>query len=357
MNKVLASELFIFGFDGLSLNHDLKKYLATTPVGGLILFKRNIESLEQIIQLNTEITNAHATHVPLISVDQEGGRVARLKNIATEIPPLATLREAFLSDPNLAYRLGALMGRELVALGFHLNFAPVCDVAVGQNSDDIIGDRAFSHDAQEAALLVGKYIEGMQGAGLAGSAKHFPGHGATCIDSHFFLPRVNTSQEIFEKRELVPFRAAIRSGVATIMTAHIIAMSYDTKVPATLSNKIISQLLRRDLNFNNVVISDDLDMKAVADHYDLKEILEQALRASVDMFIIGNNFPKTLEAIALLQELIDNNSDLAALAFAARERINRLRARFIGKPLAPDIAQARLIVKSTPHLELLNSCR
>lgn len=357
MSKVSASELFIFGFDGYGLSPALKKYIANTPVGGVILFKRNIESLEQVVSLNTEITKAHDSHVPLISVDQEGGRVARLRNIATDIPPLARLREAFLKDPNLAYRLGALMGRELVALGFHLNFAPVCDVAINQNNEDIIGDRAFSHDAQEAATLAAKYIEGMQGAGLAGSAKHFPGHGATCTDSHFFLPRVETSKELFDERELMPFKAAIKSGVATIMTAHIMALSYDTKAPATLSEKVIAQLLRRELNFNNVVISDDLDMRAVADHYELKEILQSALRASVDMFIIGNNFQKTLEAIALLQELIDSNPDLAALALAARERINRLRARFMGKPLAPDLSQARLIVKSAPHLELLKSCR
>lgn len=249
------------------------------------------------------------------------------------------------------------MGRELVSLGFHLNFAPVCDVAIEQNSEDIIGDRAFSHDAQEAALLVAKYIEGMQGAGIAGSAKHFPGHGATITDSHFFLPQVSTSKELFEERELLPFRAAIKSNVATIMTAHIMALSYDTRAPATLSDKIIGQLLRRELNFNNVVISDDLDMRAVADHYELKEILQSALRASVDMFIIGNNFQKALEATELLQKLIDDNTELTSLALAARERINRLRARFIGKPLAPDITQARLIVKSAPHLELLNSCR
>lgn len=357
MSKVLASELFIFGFDGHTLSPVLEKYIANNPVGGIILFKRNIESLEQLVNLNTAITNANKFHVPLISVDQEGGRVARLRNIATDIPPLARLREAFLRDPNLAYRLGALMGRELVALGFHLNFAPVCDVAIDQNSEDIIGDRAFSHDAQEAALLVAKFINGMQGAGLAGSAKHFPGHGATITDSHFFLPQVTTSKKLFEERELLPFRAAIKSNVATIMTAHLMALSYDTMAPATLSEKIIGQLLRKELNFSNVVISDDLDMKAVADHYDLKEILQSALRASVDMFIIGNNFQKTLEAINLLQDLIDKNSDLAPLARAACERINRLRARFMGKPSAPDLAQAQLIVKSAPHLELLNSCR
>jgi len=356
MSKVSASELFIFGFDGHTLGHELREYLAKTSVGGVILFKRNIESLDQVVRLNADITNANTHHVPIISVDQEGGRVARLRNICTDIPSMGSLRDAFLADPNLVYRLGALMGRELVALGFHLNFAPICDVAIEQNPEDIIGDRAFSHEAEEAALLVAKFIEGMQGAGLAGCAKHFPGHGATRTDSHFFLPSVDTSQELFEERELVPFRAAIRSGVASVMTAHMMALSYDNKAPATLSNKIIHNLLRQNLDFNNVVVSDDLDMKAVADHYDLKEILESALRASVDMFIIGNNLEKTFEAIGILQELINNNADLAMLATQARERINRLRARFIGKPLAPDLAAARLIVKSAPHLELLKSC-
>jgi beta-N-acetylhexosaminidase len=354
--SIAASELFIFGFDKLSIDSYLKNYLAKNPVGGLILFKRNIESLEQLIALNSDIINA-STHVPLISVDQEGGRVARLRGIVSDIEPLRSLAPSLLKDPHRAYRLGALIGRELVALGFHLNFAPVCDVAVEQKNEDIIGDRAFSHDAQEVALLASRFIEGMQGSGLAACAKHFPGHGATTIDSHFLLPAVHTSHELLEERELLPFKAAIKANVATIMTAHLVATSYDNKNPATLSEHIINNILRSELDYKNIIISDDLDMKAIADNYDLEEILEKALIASVDMFIIGNNLDKTFEAINLLQKLIDKSPALAQKAYAARMRIDKLRTRFIGKAAPPDIKLARLIVKSAPHLELLNSYR
>lgn len=357
MNKVLASELVIFGFDGLSLDSSLRRFLANTPLGGLILFKRNIESLEQLVALNAEITTINPLHPPLISVDQEGGRVARLRGIASDVPPLAELKRAFLADPKLCYRLGAMMGRELVALGFQLNFAPVCDVAIDQNFNDIIGDRAFSDDAQEAALLAGYFIEGMQGSGLAACAKHFPGHGGTAIDSHFLLPKLEISEELMHERELMPFKAAIKAQVASVMTAHIMVHKLDPNYPATMSKNLIHDLLRAQLLFTNVVISDDLDMKAVSDHYELKEILEASLNASVDMFIIGNNLEKTFTAIKILQELLDSNAHLQERAQAAGQRIERLRTRFLGQPSAPHLEQARCIVKAAPHVELLNSCR
>jgi beta-N-acetylhexosaminidase len=280
-----------------------------------------------------------------------------LRGIVSDVLALRDLREVFLREPHLAYRVGALMGRELVALGFHLNFAPVCDVAIEQDGKDIIGDRAFSHEAHEVAMLAAKFIQGMQGSGLAGCAKHFPGHGATTTDSHFLLPIVSTSADILEERELAPFRSAIKAEVASIMTAHLIAQNLDEDKPATMSPKIINELLRVKLEFDGVVISDDLDMKAVADHYELKEILRASLESCVDMFIIGNNLEKTYEAIACLDELIKSHDYLAQKAMLAKQRVDKLRSRYVGKALAPDLRQAQHIVKSVPHLELLNSCR
>lgn len=353
MLNLSAHEFFILGFPGLTLPKNARTLIKNNPLGGVILFKHNIESLEQVVALNGSIINENITQAPLISVDQEGGRVARLRGICTDIPPLFTLISAFRNDEHLAYRLGALQARELVSLGFTLNFAPVCDVFCHKDNE-VIGDRSFSENPMEAARFASLYIQGLQGAGVAACAKHFPGHGRTSVDSHLALPVINTSLRELESCELVPFRAAIEANVATIMTAHIVTQCLDEK-PATLSEKTLEQLLRKSLGFHNVVISDDLDMKAVADHYSLEEILQEGILAGVDMFIIGNNFEKGLEAIQIVEQLITKYEAVRTKLAASKARIDALRSRYVGKPLAPDLNLAKKIVRCAPHLELVKA--
>lgn len=349
-----ASEFFISGIEGLLLNKREHDFLHDHALGGIILFKRNIETIEQVVALNQTIIEANRLSPPLISVDQEGGRVARLRGICTDLPPMAKLANAFIKDPHLAYRIGAMQGRELASLGFNLNYSPVCDV-MNNHDNEVIGDRAFSNNQETVGHLARFFIRGIQGAGIAACAKHFPGHGATSVDSHLALPVLSTDLDTLWARELVPFRQAIDANVATIMTAHIVTESIDI-VPATLSEKTLTGLLRNRLQFNNVIISDDLDMKAVADHYSLKEIIAKSMHASVDLFIIGNDFRKTMEAVGILQDLMDNDDKILAKATLAAKRIDHLRERYVGKPKAPDLSSAVTIIRSQPHLELVNSC-
>ncbi len=349
-----ATEFFIFGIAGQELTQAEYDFIKDNPVGGIILFGRNIHSLPQIVALNRSIIEANPQFPPLISVDQEGGRVARLKNICTQVPPMGELTQAFLKDLSLAYRLGAMQARELVSLGFNLNFSPVCDV-LSHNDNQVIGDRSFSDCPETVACIARKYIEGLQGAGLAACAKHFPGHGATSVDSHYALPVLDTDIETLKARELVPFKRAIDAHVATIMTAHIITKAVDS-VPATLSESSLKQLLRGDLGYKNVIISDDLDMKAVADHFTLPQIIEMGILASVDLFIVGNNFKKTLDAVSIMQELLNSDERIVHHAKEARERINILRERFLGKPKSPDLSSALAIVRAKPHLDLVRAC-
>jgi beta-N-acetylhexosaminidase len=350
-----AAEFFILGFDGETPSHELLTFIKKRPLGALILFKRNISSLEQVIELNASIINAQINRPPIICVDQEGGRVARLRGICTDIPPLKELCPLLEKDQRRAFRIGAMMGRELCALGINLNFAPVCDIALEQNAHDIIGDRSFSADPQLVAHLAAEMIRGMQASGVAACAKHFPGHGSTRIDSHMALPRVDTSLAELTNREIIPFKAAISAGVATMMTAHIMLPALDNDYPATMSNPIINKLLRQHLAFEGVVISDDLDMKAVSDHFSLADILEKSLEASVDMFIIGNNWPKAMTAINMLNDMIKTNLALKTKLLAAQKRINTLRERYIGKALAPKKEEAQAIIRSAPHLALLDT--
>ncbi len=351
MHELKACEFFITGIDGLTLSGHEQRFLANNDVGGVILFKRNIESLVQVIVLNHRIISSNPKP-PLIYVDQEGGRVARLRGLTTDVPPLHSLEKIFLSDPHQAFRLGAMQARELAALGFHLNFAPVCDVLV--EDSEVIGDRAFSSDAETAARFAKEYVRGLQGSGVAGCAKHFPGHGATAVDSHLALPTLDTSIDLLRRREFLPFMSAIECDVATIMTAHIITRAIDT-MPATLSEKILTGILRQELGFNNVIISDDLNMKAVADNFSLSQILEMGINAGVDLFIIGSGLSDTEEAIAILDQLLATNEGLREKAHRAQTRISALRARFIGTPAAPDLALAQKIVRSSPHLALISS--
>lgn len=348
-----ASEFFIVGIDGPTLTKNEARYVQEHHLGGVILFKRNIESLSQVIALNSQLLKA--ARPPLISVDQEGGRVARLRGICTDLPPLADLAQAFLDEPHRAYRIAAMQARELVALGFHLNFAPVCDV-MNNDQNEVIGDRAFSSQPHIVAKLAEQYIRGLQGGGLAACAKHFPGHGATSVDSHLALPVIDTDMATLRNRELLPFVKAIEADVATIMTAHIITKPLDT-LPATMSEATLTTLLRKQLGFNNVIISDDLTMKAVADNYFLREIIEKSFIAGVDLFIIGNDFPLAQDAIGILDHLMKTNDLIKQKAKLAAARINALRARYVGKPALPDQALAESIVRSSPHLELVETCR
>lgn len=350
MNNIVAEQFFISGLQSTRLNHQEIKLLKDGLLG-VILFKRNIESLAQVVALNQAIIQTKAATI--ISVDQEGGRVARLRGICVDLPPMLKMKDIFHQEANLCYRLGAMQARELGSLGFNLNFAPVCDI-LSNDHNQVIGDRAFSNNAHEVAQFISLYINGLQGGGIAACAKHFPGHGHTKADSHYSLPKLTLSREDLINRELLPFKEAIAHNVSSIMTAHIVIENID-KLPATMSIEIIDKILRKDLKYNNIVISDDLEMKAVSDHYSLKEILEHAIMAGVDVFIIGNNLDKTKEAISCLNELINTKPLIKEKLYLAQKRIASWQERYIGKPAIPDLSMAENMVRCQPHLMLANT--
>jgi beta-N-acetylhexosaminidase len=343
-----ASEFFIIGLDQEEIK---EQELSLIKEGvGIILFKRNISSLSQVLALNNSILKKSPL-APIISVDQEGGRVARLRGICTDIPPMLELEPILIKNLNLAYQISHMQGRELKALGFNLNFSPVSDI-FSHPENKVIGDRAFSTKAKTVASLAREFIKGLQDAGIAACAKHFPGHGATDIDSHFALPILKSSESELLERELIPFIMAINTDVASIMTAHIINQALDT-LPATMSRNILEKLLREKLDYNNVIISDDLEMKAVADNYALREIIEKSFRASVDMFIMGHDLAKNQEAIGILQHLIDTDEEIRKNSIKAASRVNNLRKKFLATE--SQLSSAQKIVRSKPHLELLES--
>lgn len=316
MSELPLGQLFMFGFDGTSLPRRARDFLEKDQALGVILFKRNIESRDQVYDLNCSVPG-------LVSVDQEGGRVARLRGICTNIPPMREIGEASRHDSELPYKIGYQMGRELKELGFDIDFAPIMDIDTNPKNP-IIGDRSFSRDPDDVARLGSRFIRGMQEAGILACAKHFPGHGDTDTDSHLDLPVITHGEDRISHVELHPFRAAIQAKVACMMTAHILVPALDPIYPATLSYPILTGLLRKQMGYEGVIVSDDLEMHAVADRYSIREMVKLGLLAGVDLFLVCSKLDKTREAIDAVHDLVDCGEVPKERVFEALGRISAM---------------------------------
>jgi beta-N-acetylhexosaminidase len=280
-----VGRLVIVGFSGHSAPEDLRRLAADFDLGGVIYFARNVAEPAQVRDLSREVRALERDWPYWVSVDQEGGRVARLRRPFTEWPPAATLGRS--GSDELAGRFADALAAELDAVGITLDYAPVLDVHTNPKNP-VIGDRALSDDAGRVARLGEVLIRRLQSAGIAASGKHFPGHGDTTLDSHEALPVVEHDRDRLESVELVPFRRAIDAGVATIMTAHVVVPAFDPDRPASLSPAIVTGLLKRDMRYDGVVISDDLGMKAVAAATALPDATVAAIEAGCDMVLLCN---------------------------------------------------------------------
>src|SRR3989440_11957622 len=247
--------LLIAGFGGHQVPVELASLAREFSLGGVILFARNVGEPEQVAELCYESARL-VPDLPLwVSVDQEGGRVARLKAPFTEWPPMATLGRS--GDLGLAERFARALAGELKTVGITLDYAPVLDVHTNPKNL-VIGDRALAEKAEDVGRLGAAIIQTLQREGIAACGKHFPGHGDTSTDSHIELPLVEHPPDRLRRVEFLPFKAAIEAGVATIMTAHVLVPSIDDERPASLSRRIVFDLLRDELRYEGVILSDDL---------------------------------------------------------------------------------------------------
>lgn len=281
-----VSRLFFWGFEGTKLTNRHRVLLKKYGPSGVILFKRNIESIDQMRALTRDLKKAGGPRL-LIGIDEEGGRVSRVPAGALKFPPAALWGRFAERGGGLGIieRFGRLLGRELKSLGVNTDFAPVLDVNSNPNNP-IIGDRAFSEDAETAARTALAFQRGLAKEGVVTCGKHFPGHGDTRTDSHLTLPRVSRSRAVLEKTELLPFRRAVAARVPMLMTAHVVYQALDPRTPATLSSKILQDLLRKKMKYRGVVISDDLRMKAVSKTYSEAESSLLALEAGCDLLLV-----------------------------------------------------------------------
>jgi beta-N-acetylhexosaminidase len=338
-------QLVVAGFGGYTVSAELRSLAREWDLGGVILFGRNIEAPEQVAELAFEIQEL-VHDVPLwVSVDQEGGRVARLRAPFTEWPPMAGLGRC--GDSELAERFAAAMADELSAVGVTLDFAPVMDVH-NAAADRVIGDRALSADPDEVGRLGGVIIETLQRNGVAACAKHFPGHGETPVDSHHELPVVDHPPERLREHEMAPFRAAIAAGVAAVMTAHVLYPALDSEQPATLSRAIIEDLLRGELGHHGLVVTDDLDMRAITGSHTVEHAAVRALNAGCDTLLMcGDSIERHAAVIEAIIHAVETDEIDSRRIEAARERQQRVKARFMGgdpptRPLSGKTLRARL---------------
>jgi beta-N-acetylhexosaminidase len=306
---------------GPSVSPEERDMLAHPLVGGVILFSRNYESPTQLLELTRSI---HAVRNPplLIGVDHEGGRVQRFRSGFSLLPPARRLGHLFDTDHpagiSAARTMGWLMAAELRAHGVDLSFAPTVDLDYGLNA--AIGDRALHGSADVTAQLAVSYMLGMRDAGMAATAKHFPGHGAVLADSHVSLP-VDRRELADLDADLAPYRRLIANGLPGVMVAHILLPALDA-APASLSARWIRGVLRTDLNFQGAIFTDDLSMGAVAAGSDIVERCQRALSAGCDMLLVCNDPASRAQALSGLAVSPDPASQLRLVRMRGGERLS-----------------------------------
>jgi beta-N-acetylhexosaminidase len=322
----LAGQRLMAGFDGKRLDRQLQGLIADLRPGGLILFKRNVESPGQIADL-CRSAQQHASECGLpplfIAIDQEGGQVARLGPPFTRFPGNPGIQG--VTDAERFARITAL---ELAWVGINMDLAPVLDAAP-EGFDSIMAGRIFGPDPQRVARLGAAVIAGLQAGGIMAVAKHFPGIGRTSLDSHSDLPRLDAGLNSLESYDLIPFKKAISQPVAGMMLSHILYPQLDPEWPASLSVVIARDLLRKRMGFGGVVLTDDLEMGAIARHYGFDAAIGQVLRAEVDIALICHSAQKLRRAHALMVKQIRASDGRRASAEASVARIMALKAQYL----------------------------
>lgn len=334
-------QLFFVGFDGTLPSRGLEQYLARLRPGGLIHFSRNIVDGPQVRNLN-QVLLAAVTPPPLIAVDQEGGRVSRLRSILPPLPPAASLARE--SDERLTAYGGAL-GAALAALGFNADFAPVVDLS-SQGAPSGIGDRSFGGEASEVVRCASAFVRGLGGAGIASFLKHFPGLGATVVDSHVSLPLCPRDEATLWERDLLPYRSCAREA-AGVMVGHAYypALDPEAPIPASLSRRVVTRLLRERIGYEGLVVTDDLEMGAVAGP-DPGELAVKALLAGNDMVMFCNRPDAAIQAMGRVREAMTSGRLDTERIEGSIARILEAKRRFglleAGRPAGPDALEAAI---------------
>jgi beta-N-acetylhexosaminidase len=334
-------QFLIGSFPATTLPIEMRSLAREFDLGGVILFSRNLEAPEQVAELTAACESLGQSMPPWVSVDQEGGRVARLKEPFTRWPPMATLGRA--GSDALAERFARALAAEVRAAGFTLDYAPVLDIHTNPKNP-VIGDRALAERAGDVARLGRIIVRTLQQEGVAACGKHFPGHGDTSQDSHHELPLVEQPPDRLRAVEFVPFREAIAEGVQFIMTAHVLVPSIDEERPSTLSPRVVQAILRDELGFNGVILSDDLEMKAISARHTVPAAAVDAIRAGCDAVLIcSGNVDLQAEALEALVKARESGTIPVSRLDDAFRRLRRAKERFLARERQGAAARVRAL--------------
>ncbi|MCT4509961.1 MAG: beta-N-acetylhexosaminidase [Tepidibacter sp.] len=326
--KEKLGQMIIVGFNGYEVDLDFRDLLENHKVGGVILFKRNIKNAEQLLNLNNSIKSINSKNKLglFISVDEEGGRITRLPKGSTKFPSNKSIGKQ--NDKDLSYKIGKEIGRELSSFKFNMDFAPVLDI-YSNPKNTVIKDRAFGKDSEIVKTLGTATMKGLQDSNVISVIKHFPGHGDTTLDSHFDLPVSNHDKQRLDEFELIPFKEAINNGADAVMTAHIVLPNVDkSEKSATLSKTILTNILRDELNFDGVIITDDMEMGAIANNYGARNASVEAIKAGADIILMCHTKEKQIKALEALKEAVDSGEISVERIDESVKRIIRLKRKY-----------------------------
>lgn len=293
-------QMLMVGFEGLELDEQIIKMIEEDYLGGVILFKRNINDAPQLLNLINDLKTTNMKNkIPIfVGVDEEGGSISRMPDAFRKIPTNRNIGKQ--NDEEFAFKIGSTIGNEIKSLGFNVDFAPVLDIDSNPNNP-VIGDRSLGSDEKIVSDLGIQIMKGIQSQDIISVVKHFPGHGDTLVDSHVGLPTVDKNIDDLMEFELIPFKEAIKHNVDGIMVAHILYSNLDPQNPASLSEKIIDGLLREQMNYDGLVITDDMTMGAILENYDIGDAAVQSIKAGSDILLVCHGYDNEIKALDSLR--------------------------------------------------------
>lgn len=319
-------QMILAGISGTTIDTNTKNLLTKYKVGGIIFYKDNLVNPTQTVQLVNQIKSENDQHMPLLlGVDQEGGRVTRLPGGLINFPTNKEI--GAINNSEFSYHVGTMLGKELKGFGFNLDFAPVLDIN-SNPKNPVIGDRSFGNNPEIVSKLGIQTFKGIQSQKIIPTIKHFPGHGDTSVDSHLELPIVDKSLQQLKELELIPFEQAINSGADVVMVAHILLPKLDADFPSSMSKNIITGILRNQLDFSGVVITDDMTMKAIIDHYSIGRAAVESVKAGSDIVLVGFDYNKVVETISSLKAAVQKGEISEQRINASVSRILKLKDKY-----------------------------
>ena len=308
MNSDSLGQLILTGVPGKELDEETEKLFRRVQPGGFILFARNIESPAQLRRLIDNLRGLSEVE-PIITIDQEGGRVSRLRLIGNEPPSAQQLRDK--DDVDLIRRHGDITGRLLSLFGFNLDLCPVLDISFDDDADNSLRGRCYGKTVEQVVRNAGTFNEAMRGQGIASCGKHFPGYSAATCDAHHELPKIDRTREDLDREELAVFRQFVGK-IDSMMTCHGWYPCFEAKkTPATLSRRVVTGLLREEMGFDGLIMTDDLDMGAILNEYGLEETIRLAISAGNDLTMICHRIPEIENVHRILGRLPREQIDRA----------------------------------------------